>query len=75
MNITVWSYADQVNISVLTDDRSVGDAHEVTDAMLREFAEIRCSCGLSSELTEVETAMAQAVIAGQGEKQAYGGRW
>jgi diacylglycerol O-acyltransferase len=75
MNITVWSYVDQVNISVLTDDRSVGDAHEVTDAMLQEFAEIRCSSGLSSKLTEVETAMAQAVNARQGEKQAHGGRW
>jgi diacylglycerol O-acyltransferase / wax synthase len=75
MNITVWSYADQVNISVLTDDRSVGDSHEVTDAMLQEFAEIRCSCGLSSELTEVETAMAQADDAGRGENQAQGGRW
>jgi hypothetical protein len=53
----------------------VEDAREATDAMLQEFPEIRCSCGLSSELTEVETAMAQAVIAGQGEKQAYGGRW
>ena len=35
MNITVWSYAGQFAISVLTDDRSLADAHEATDAMIR----------------------------------------
>ncbi|WP_167107747.1 wax ester/triacylglycerol synthase family O-acyltransferase [Mycobacterium sp. DL592] len=60
LNITVWSYVDQLNISVLTDGATVDDPHEVTDAMLTAFAEIRSAAGLSAELTVVETAMAQA---------------
>ncbi len=32
LNITVWSYVDQLNISVLSDDATVEDPHEVTDA-------------------------------------------
>ncbi len=32
MNITVWSYVDQLAISVLTDDRTLEDPHEATDA-------------------------------------------
>jgi diacylglycerol O-acyltransferase / wax synthase len=60
LNITVWSYVDQLNISVLTDGATVDDPHEVTDAMLKAFAEIRSAAGLSAELTVVESAMAQA---------------
>lgn len=60
MNITVWSYVDQLNISVLTDGATIDDPHEVTDAMLREFSEIRSAAGLSGDLTVIETAMAQA---------------
>ena len=39
----MWSYADQLNISVLTDDATVEDPHEVTEAMNAEFIEIRRS--------------------------------
>jgi diacylglycerol O-acyltransferase / wax synthase len=46
MNITVWSYVDQVNISVLADDQTLEDTHEATDAMVRAFAEIRGAAGL-----------------------------
>ncbi len=60
VNITVWSYVDQLNISVLTDDRTVGDPHEVTSAMVDEFVEIRRAAGLSEQLTVIETAMAPA---------------
>ncbi len=60
LNITVWSYVDQLNISVLTDDATVDDPHEVTSAMVTEFAEIRRSAGLSGKLTVVEAALAQA---------------
>ncbi len=60
MNITVWSYVDQLNISVLTDGATVDDPHEATDAMLAAFSEIRSAAGLSGELTVIETAMAQA---------------
>jgi len=60
MNITVWSYVDQLNVSVLTDGATVDDPHEATDAMLQAFSEIRSAAGLPGELTVVETAMAQA---------------
>jgi WS/DGAT/MGAT family acyltransferase len=59
LNITVWSYVDQLNISVITDDATVDDPHEVTDAMLDELRDIRRAAGLTDELTVVETAMSQ----------------
>ena len=33
-NMTVWSYVDQVDISILSDDRTFNDVHEATDAMI-----------------------------------------
>jgi diacylglycerol O-acyltransferase / wax synthase len=62
MNITVWSYVDQFNISVIADDRTVDDTHEVTDAMIYAFCEIRAAAGLSSELVTVDSAMPQATV-------------
>jgi diacylglycerol O-acyltransferase / wax synthase len=59
LNITVWSYVDQLNISVLTDGATVDDPHEVTDAILADFRKIRSVAGLSEELAVVPTAMAQ----------------
>jgi len=41
VNITVWSYVDQLNISVLADDATFGDPHVVTDAMVDAFTLIR----------------------------------
>lgn len=60
LNITVWSYVDQLNISVLTDGATLNDPHEVTEAMIAEFVEIRRAAGLSEKLTVVAEAMAQA---------------
>ena len=60
INITVWSYVDQINISVLTDDVTLDDPHEATDAMVHAFTEIRSTAGLSGNPTEVVTAMAPA---------------
>ncbi len=62
-NMTVWSYVDQVDISVLSDDCTFGDIHEATDAMLHGLAEIRESAGLPAELRAVESAMAPATAA------------
>jgi len=42
LNITVWSYVDQLNISVLSDGVTIEDPHELTDAMIDAFSEIRC---------------------------------
>jgi diacylglycerol O-acyltransferase / wax synthase len=60
MNITVWSYVDQLNVSVLTDHRTLDDAHEATDALLRAFAEIRRAAGFPGEPAVVSAALAQA---------------
>jgi diacylglycerol O-acyltransferase len=59
LNITVWSYVDQLNISVLSDGATLSDPHELTDAMVEAFVEIRRAAGLSDELTVIEKAMAQ----------------
>ena len=60
LNITVWSYVDQLNISVLSDGATVKDPHEVTEAMVSDFTEIRRAAGLPEDPTVVETAMAPA---------------
>jgi diacylglycerol O-acyltransferase / wax synthase len=60
LNITVWSYVDQLNISVLADGATVKDPHEVTEAMIADFIEIRRAAGESEELTVIEAAMAPA---------------
>jgi diacylglycerol O-acyltransferase len=53
INITVWSYVDHLNISVLTDDLTLGDPHEATDAMIHALTKYE----VSGELNEVRTAM------------------
>jgi diacylglycerol O-acyltransferase len=57
INITVWSYVDQLNISVLADDATMQDPHELTDAMLDAFVEIRRAAGFPVQLTDVATTM------------------
>jgi hypothetical protein len=47
VNITVWSYVDQLGIAVLTDDATFNDPHEATDALSEAFSELRCAAGLS----------------------------
>jgi diacylglycerol O-acyltransferase len=62
INVTVWSYVDQLNFSVIADDRTLHDTHELSDAMVQAFSEIRTAAGLSGELVEVSTAMPQVVL-------------
>jgi diacylglycerol O-acyltransferase len=47
VNITVWSYVDQLGIAVLTDDQTFNDPHEATDALTASFRELRSAAGLS----------------------------
>lgn len=61
MNITVWSYVDQLNVSVICDDLTIDDPHEVTDAMLRAFGEIRGATGCLATCSSVPSAMALAM--------------
>jgi diacylglycerol O-acyltransferase / wax synthase len=56
----VWSYVDQLNISVLAACSTLKDAHEVTEAMIADFIEIRRAAGISEKLTVIEAAMAPA---------------
>jgi WS/DGAT/MGAT family acyltransferase len=58
-NMTVWSYVDQVDISILSDDRTFDDIHEATDAMVHGLDEIRSAAGLPA-LSIVGTAMGPA---------------
>ena len=57
-NMTVWSYVDQLDISILSDDQTFKDIHEATDAMIHGLIEIRRAAGLPGELSTVATAMA-----------------
>ena len=61
MNVTVWSYVDQLNISVLCDDRAFDDVHTASDAFVGGFAEIRRAAGLGETTTDVSTALPQSV--------------
>ncbi len=45
VNITVWSYVDQLGIAVLTDDRTFKDAHDATDALGAAFTELLSAAG------------------------------
>ena len=47
-------------VSVLSDGATLDDPHQVTEAILDEFIEIRRAAGLSEELTVIESALAQA---------------
>lgn len=43
LNITVWSYGGQLSVAVLADDATLKDTHEVTDAFVAAFAELRAA--------------------------------
>ena len=58
LNITVWSYVDQISISVLTDDQTFNDPHELTDAMVNAFLQIRRAAGQPAELVRLHSVMA-----------------
>lgn len=49
VNITVWSYVDQLGVAVLTDDQTFDDPHDATDALVAAFAELHCAAGLSGQ--------------------------
>ena len=44
VNITVWSYVDQLGIAVLTDDQTFNDPHEATERSVR-LRELRSAAG------------------------------
>jgi diacylglycerol O-acyltransferase / wax synthase len=46
LNVTVWSYADQLSIAVLADENIFRDAHELTEAFVSAFTELLKAAGL-----------------------------
>jgi WS/DGAT/MGAT family acyltransferase len=54
INITVWSYVDQLGIAVLTDDETFNDPHEATEALSEAFHELRYAAGLSNHRSAVD---------------------
>jgi len=48
VNITVWSYVDQLEVAVLTDDQTFNDPHEATDALSASFAELRSAASIAA---------------------------
>jgi WS/DGAT/MGAT family acyltransferase len=63
-NMTVWSYVDQLDIAILSDDQTFTDIHEATNAMVRAFADIRSAAGFVEGVCPVGTAMPPATVAG-----------
>ena len=49
VNITVWSYVDQLGVAVITDDLTFHDPHEATDALRDAFVELHIAAGLSTQ--------------------------
>jgi diacylglycerol O-acyltransferase len=49
LNMTIWSYVDQLNVSVLADRAILPEAHVITDAYGRAFEELRHAVGLQGE--------------------------
>ena len=54
VNITVWSYVDQLGVAVLTDDQTFNDPHEATDALIEGFGELRSAAGFSAQDSELD---------------------
>lgn len=48
VNITVWSYVDQLGVAVLTDDLTFTDPHDATNAISASFTELRDAAGVST---------------------------
>src|ERR1700739_4170008 len=61
VNITVWSYVDQLGVAVLTDDRTFNDPHEATDAIVDAFAELRSAAGVSDYGSGLDLAAENAM--------------
>jgi diacylglycerol O-acyltransferase / wax synthase len=61
VNITVWSYVDQLGVAVLTDDQTFNDPHDATDALIDAFAELRSTAGLCAHGSKVDLAAEHAL--------------
>jgi diacylglycerol O-acyltransferase len=46
--ITAWSCVDQLDIAALTDDQTLNDPPDATDALIAAFAELRSAAGVSA---------------------------
>ena len=64
VNITVWSYVDQMGVAVLTDDQTFDDVHEATGAFTDAFFEIRSAAGITGDPTVVDSALPEVAVDG-----------
>ncbi|MCV7376769.1 wax ester/triacylglycerol synthase family O-acyltransferase [Mycolicibacterium arabiense] len=64
VNITVWSYVDQMGVAVLTDDQTFDDVHEATGAFTDAFFEIRSAAGIPGDPTVVDSALPEVEVNG-----------
>jgi WS/DGAT/MGAT family acyltransferase len=61
VNITVWSYVDQLGVAVLTDDQTFNDPHEATDALIEAFGELHTAAGFSAQDSALDLTADQAL--------------
>jgi diacylglycerol O-acyltransferase / wax synthase len=61
VNITVWSYVDQLGFAVLTDDETFNDPHEATDALSEAFGELHRAAGLSGRHSALDSMSEHAL--------------
>jgi diacylglycerol O-acyltransferase len=58
LNFTVWSYRDQLNVSILIDPHLVGDLEPLTSALTSEFEELRMAVAPVIEQDSLPSAAA-----------------
>jgi len=61
VNITVWSYVDQLGVAVLTDDQTFNDPREATEALTAAFRELRSAAGLSENSSSTDLVAEHAL--------------
>ena len=61
VNITVWSYVDQLGVAVLTDDQTFNDPREATQALTAAFRELRSAAGLSENNSSTDLVAEHAL--------------
>lgn len=56
VNITVWSYVDQLGVAVLTDDQTFREPHEATNVLVEASIELRSAASISAYAASTESS-------------------
>lgn len=62
VNITVWSYVDQLNFSMLADTLTIGEPHEMTGWLLAELADLRAAVALSDRGASASSVLPNVIV-------------